>query len=204
MIMKDLAPEIELSIPSLHWLPEASDSHADVLDRLARLGTIFKTGSEALGGLYLRICEHIRHYRITPEEARVTLCNCGFSKVRVSEVLRVAYCPPNLYNEFRARVIGFRVCLKKTRLYYMAGRHKTRYKRRQLQRAGVRLAKRLEENGLDEWSLTHSGFEITGTRSSVCYIQLSDRFEAPAEPVEHLTVNHRLDNLQRMIAKKRS
>lgn len=170
--MKDLAPPIELKIPSAHWLPDrASDDRRDVLRQLCELGAIFKKGSEALGGLYLRICSHIRHYEITPEESKFVLASVGFSKVRISEVLRVAYCPPKLYNEFSARVIGFRVCLKKTRLYYMAGRNKVRYKRRQLQRAGVRLVKRLEENGLDEWSLSHRGFEISGQRSSVCYIQ---------------------------------
>ena len=170
--MINLAPDIEVRIPSRHWLPDRTQTRREVLVTLCNLGATFKKGSEALGGLYLRICDHIRQYEITPEEARFTLASVGFDKVRASEVIRVAYAPAKVYNEFSARLIGFKVALSKTRLYYMAGRGKQRYKRRQLQRAGVRLVKRLEENGLNEWSFAHRKFTITGLRENVCYIQL--------------------------------
>lgn len=169
--MINLAPDITVNIPSVHWLPQPADTHREALVTLCNLGTVFKTGSEALGGLYLRICDTVRKYELVPEEVRFTLLAVGWSKVRISEVIRVAYSPPAVYHEFSARLIGFKVALSRTRLYYMAGRGKKRYKRRQLQRAGVRLVKRLEENGLNEWSFAHRKFTITGLREIVCYIQ---------------------------------
>ncbi len=168
--MIELAPPIEVKIPSRHWLPEKTDSRREVLVTLCNLGTLFQKGSEALGGLHLRICDTVRQHELTPEEVRFTLLAVGWGKVRISEVMRVAYAPHKVYNEFSARLIGFKVALSKTRLYYMAGRGKLRYKRRKLQRAAVRLVKRLEENGLREWSFSFREWRITGQLESVCYI----------------------------------
>jgi len=188
--MIELAPAIEVKLPSRHWLPERADSKRSALVTLCELGTVFKKGAEALGGLYLRICDTVRKYELTPEEVRFTLSAVGWSKVRISEVMRVAYAPQKVYNEFSARLIGFKVALSKTRLYYMAGRGKLRYKRRQLQRAAVRLVKRLEENGLREWSFACREWRISGQLETVCYIP-SGRPSNPPSEVELHSVTDR-------------
>jgi len=170
--MIDQAPDTIIKVPSRWWLSERTDTHPDALARLGELGTIFQKGTEALGGLYLRICDHIRVYKITPDDARATLSKVGFRRQRISEVLRVASAPANIYNEYKARLTSFRIALTKTRMYYMVAKNKPRYRQRQLQRAGIRLVKRMKENGLREWSITHDGFRVSGQTVSVCYIQL--------------------------------
>ncbi|HAV62231.1 MAG TPA: hypothetical protein DCY13_07675 [Verrucomicrobiales bacterium] len=157
---KELAKAEVLEVPTRWVLPVRNVTRAECLKELRTLGEHFQKGLEGLGSLYLRITDHIRHYELTAEEVRATFKPVGFQDSRISELLRVATAPETIYREYSARLVGFRIALKKTRMFYMVGRNQPRYRRRQLQRAAVRLVKRLRENNLSEWQFNYGGLQI--------------------------------------------
>jgi hypothetical protein len=55
--------------------------------------------------------------------------------------------------------------------FYMVGRNKPRYRKRQLQRTAIRLVKRLRENNLSEWQFNYGGITIVAhDKLNITYI----------------------------------
>ncbi len=166
----ELTPPETVEFPGRYWLPDPATTRPEALAQLRSLAATFEKGSVALGGLYLRICDHIRKFGITPPEARKELAAAGYPAPKISELIKVANAPEAVYHEYHSRNVGFRATLRKTRLYYMAGRHRKQYKQRLLQRASLRLCLRMAEVGVREHRFAHGDYRLEARREAVCYI----------------------------------
>lgn len=105
---------VTLSIPS-RWNFEKL-THAEAVEEVDRLAQILVRGTDALCGLYLRICETIRVRQFTDEEIRSVLGK-HFPQPRVSEFVKIANAPPEVYRRYQAGFIGFRAALAECRGY---------------------------------------------------------------------------------------
>jgi len=93
-------------------------------------------GTEALHGVYMRICDLIRQHSFTDAEVRELLAD-RFPPPRVSELLRVANAPPETYRRYRCGFVGFRAALAECRGYRINDTE--HLKRRKIKRAASRL-----------------------------------------------------------------
>lgn len=110
-----LAPDFKLEIPS-RWAFIKRDAPAEeVLSQLEAMAQIARNGSEALVGLYMRICDVIRQTNIPHKDARKVLSKY-FCQPRVSEILRVSRAPHDVYTRYRIGFFGFKAALRATRL----------------------------------------------------------------------------------------
>jgi len=64
---------------------------------------------------YWALCVHIRDAQLTPDVVQRELGERGFAASRISEIKRVAFCAPALFEEYRQGVVGFRFVLGKAR-----------------------------------------------------------------------------------------
>lgn len=103
-----------LTIPS-RW-GKGKFSHDEAIEEIDRLAKILVRGADALCGLYLRICDTIRESRLENEEIRSTLSK-HFPPPRVSEFIKIANAPEDVYRRYRAGFIGFRAALSECRGY---------------------------------------------------------------------------------------
>lgn len=156
----ELASPITLTLPTRWYLPEKGMTRASAIVQLRELGEQFVKGSQALGGLYLRITDHVRHHELDPEEVRPVLRQAGFPVARISEVLRVAGAPEPIYAEYSTSRIGFRVALAKTRLYHLAQGTRLPYKRRQARRMSARLIRQVMAIGVEAWRDRLKGWRL--------------------------------------------
>lgn len=60
---------------------------------------------------YWSLCVHIRDAQINPVVVQQELAARGYPPSRVSEIKRVAFCAPALFEEYRKGVVGFRFVL---------------------------------------------------------------------------------------------
>jgi len=60
------------------------------------------TGTVKVAGTYLRLCKYIRENQIAPKIATSELLECGFHKVKVSEIVRIAHASDANWSEFEA------------------------------------------------------------------------------------------------------
>lgn len=64
---------------------------------------------------YWALCVYIRTKQITPDIVTQELRDRGFADSRISEIKRVAFCAPALFEDFRKGVVGFRFVLGQER-----------------------------------------------------------------------------------------
>jgi len=69
-----------------------------------------------LGSKYFELCSFIRKNGIPPKPTRELLAQCGFNKVRISEILRVSNVPDEMWEPYRARAMSFAKVLELARL----------------------------------------------------------------------------------------
>lgn len=132
--------ETVIRIPD-RWMLEKCSDPARELDRIAGLLVV---GIGALGGLYLRMCDLVRNGILTESQSREILSR-HFPPPRVSEILRVAGAPDEVYNRYRAGFFGFKAALRECRGYRVTPSRELR--RRKLQRAAERLLELLGGEG---------------------------------------------------------
>jgi len=137
----------EFALPGRWLTPVKGQARAESLEQLKELGRLFLKSACAVSGLYLRICSHIRAYELDVDEVSEALKEAGFPPPRVSEIRRVAFAPEWLYREFMADAVGFRVALRKTRMYYAVRRTDKSVRRRKLRRALARVSRLLADLG---------------------------------------------------------
>ena len=126
---------MELEIPS-RFGDIRQRTHGEAVLEIDRLARILATGADALRGLYLKICDMIRSHELTDEEIRSVLGR-HFPPPRVSEFVKIANAPPEVYRRYYAGFIGFRAALAECRGYR---RHTTKeLHRKKVRRAAERL-----------------------------------------------------------------
>lgn len=58
---------------------------------------------------------YLREQQITPAVARHVMADCGMRPAYISELLRVAFCSEELFQSYKARLLGFKMVLSKAR-----------------------------------------------------------------------------------------
>lgn len=134
--------------PSTITVPSRWDwtnrSRVEVLQELDKCAQILVKGTEALSGLYLKMCDMIREHGLTDDEIRVALCK-HFPPPRISEFLKVARAPDLVYRRYRAGFVGFKAVLAECRGYRI---HQDEWlKRRKIRRAAERLMLLMPQGG---------------------------------------------------------
>jgi len=87
------------------------DQHGLINRALEILGTHIELGQK-----YFELCSFIRQNRIPPKPTRQLLGQCGFNKVRISEILRVSNVPDEMWQPYKARAMSFLKVLELARL----------------------------------------------------------------------------------------
>lgn len=64
---------------------------------------------------YYDVVTHVRDFQISPDVVTDTLKTEGFAPSRISEFKRIAFSVPQIYEEYKAKTIGFKLALKKSR-----------------------------------------------------------------------------------------
>jgi hypothetical protein len=130
----------QLLIPSRFDL-ERRD-HEQALRELDRLSGILVQGTQALGGLYMRIVTLIRESAMTPAECRKVL-EKHFPESRISEILRVANAPDEIFRRYTAGFFGFRAALKQCRGYQLPDT--AEIQQRKIKRTAARLVRLMNQ-----------------------------------------------------------
>jgi len=156
----ELVPPVHLTLPGRFFHHVRGQAREVSVAQLRQLGELFLTASVAVTDLYLRLCSHIRAYDLDPDEVAVALREAGFPASRISELCRVAFAPDNIWREFSATHIGFRVALTKTRMYYENRRGDRRTKRRKLRRASARVIRLLRDLGETGWEYRAKNYQL--------------------------------------------
>lgn len=120
----------------LRWTTGKSLPYAEAVADLDRLGRIIVKGTDAICGVYMRICDTVRTGRIPESEVRTILARY-FPGPRISEILCVSRAPEEVYHKYTAGFFGFKSALKHCRLYNITPSEEL--KRRQAKRAANRL-----------------------------------------------------------------
>lgn len=133
--MKELTEPKTIECPS-RWTLFGSQTLEQGKTEIQKLAGIIVKGTEALGGVYMRLVDTIRHHGFTDDEVRKMLSR-HFSEPRVSEILRVAKAPEEVYNRYMAGFFGFKAALRECRSYTITPG--TELIRRKAKRAAIRL-----------------------------------------------------------------
>lgn len=105
-------------------IPTEVEAKADVQAKIERVkggaellswGRKFTSQHSQLSGIYRVVCKIIRKNQIKPSEVRVILTAAGWSKERISEVIRVSCVSDALWREFERNFMGFKLMLRKAR-----------------------------------------------------------------------------------------
>lgn len=157
----EMVRPVALTLPGRYFHRARGQSREKSLLELRELGELFIKSAVAVTDLYLRICLHIRSYDLDRDEVTPVLKQCGFPASRISELCRVAFAPENIFREFSATHIGFRVALLKTRMYYDVRRRDRKVKRRKVRRASARLLKLLKDLGEPAWEYRDKNYALS-------------------------------------------
>ncbi len=122
----DSLPPATITIPG-RWAGSTL-THAEAVAEVDRLAAILVKGTDALCGLYLRICDTIRLRKFTDDEIRETLSKY-FPAPRVSEFVKIANAPDEVYRRYHAGFIGFRSALAECRSYTINSTHALKQKK---------------------------------------------------------------------------
>lgn len=96
-------------------LAAANPAKVDVLIEFRVRINLVSEAKADLGGKYLKLCEYIRENYLTPEVVRRELDRAGYPKPTIAEICRVSFVSNEIFNDFKNRIIGFKVALKRSR-----------------------------------------------------------------------------------------
>jgi hypothetical protein len=169
----ELEPAVTVHVPGVRFLPGRGVPRDRVFRELAELGSLYGRSGDAVGGLYKRICEHVRRYDVEPSEVRKALGGT-FSGVRISEILRVCSAAEPLWFDYMAGEVSFRVVLLQTRLRRSVVRKSSVVRWRNCRRAAARMVRFLEGLGENDWTHRSRGWQVEVRRVNITNIVLSD------------------------------
>lgn len=109
-----------------HWLGEKTKinvtkptetSKVDLVhaSKIREIGAQIISQTVKVGEKYLELCEYIRKNSIGPKIVSEQLSALGFHRVRISEINKVANSADEVWEQYRARAIGFKGVLQLTR-----------------------------------------------------------------------------------------
>lgn len=130
----DLDKTTHLDIPT-RWTLQKRD-HQTATTELSKIAGLLVRGAEALGDLYMRMCDLIRESDLTDNEIRKILAP-HFPQPRISEILRVSRAPREVYVRYTAGFFGFKAALRQCRGYQITPN--AELCRRKIRRAAERL-----------------------------------------------------------------
>jgi uncharacterized protein (DUF2236 family) len=130
----ELGTPVKLTIPS-RWVVINRD-HQAAQAELSQIAIILVRSAEAIGDLYMRMCDLIRESDITDDEVRHIL-ESHFPPSRISEILRVSRAPREVYIRYTAGFFGFKAALRQCRGYQVTAAKELC--RRKIRRAAERL-----------------------------------------------------------------
>lgn len=64
---------------------------------------------------YYDLCVYIRDEQLTPKQVTETLRQVGYPASRISEVKKVSFSTPQIFAEYRAKTVGFKLALQAAR-----------------------------------------------------------------------------------------
>lgn len=85
------------------------------VEPLRKAARAFVSAMSDLGSKYLALVATIREGQYRPEVVDRVLSEAGLPRPRISELRRVAECSEEIYEDFKARLIGFKAALAKAR-----------------------------------------------------------------------------------------
>lgn len=103
----DLGHPILIKCPN-RWTLCTNSEQAKL--EIAELAEVINQGTQALGGVYMRICDTIRNAGLLDSEVRKAL-SPHFPPPRISEILKVCRAPEMVYARYHAGFFGFRAAL---------------------------------------------------------------------------------------------
>jgi len=93
----------------------AQVKHKEAVDKVTVIAKEIVRDTVGLAEKYVTLVQHIREHQLKGEEVRPGLLEAGFNKVRVSEILRIANAPGEVFDRYAAREIGLKSALQLTR-----------------------------------------------------------------------------------------
>lgn len=127
---------VELVVTKISRWDCRKRSHSEAVQELGNLVRTLSIGAEQLTNLYMRICDLIRLHQLSDDEIR-GITAPHFPAPRVSEFIKIANAPDEVYRRYRAGFIGFRAALNECRGYRL--HTDDHLKRRKIRRAAQRL-----------------------------------------------------------------
>lgn len=134
---------------------------------LTRLGKVFADCEAPVVDLYFRMVDHARSYELDPEEIHDALVSAGFPASRVSEFKRLAFAPEEVWHEYCEGKLGFKLALRKTRMFYQTRQSVAGRNRRLLRRAAGVVVRWLRDLDVREaWEFRLGGWVMVCTPES--------------------------------------
>lgn len=94
-------------------VPQRNSGEVEVESReemtLRKKAEVFHKKSADLQKLYFSLCSYIREKQLEPAVVRRALLAAGFPKSRVSEVFKVSFVSEEIWLEYKAKTIGFKL-----------------------------------------------------------------------------------------------
>lgn len=83
--------------------------------KLRKQAESFLGATKKLQTDYFKLCSHIRDRQMEPGIVRRILLSVGFHKAKVAEFLKVSYVSDEIWLEYKAKTIGFKLALEAAR-----------------------------------------------------------------------------------------
>lgn len=141
-MIKELSSPTSVSFPGRWTLGELTDEQTVI--EIENLSRIIVQGCEAISGVYMRLVGRIRECSLPDWKIRRELGK-HFPQPRVSEIMRVARAPQDVYLKYSAGFFGFKSALKQCRYYHTSPTQMLL--ERQARRAAERLIALLGDTG---------------------------------------------------------
>lgn len=130
----DSSGDVIIAVPSRWQFRQLSRREA--VAELDRLGGIISKGVEALHGVYMGLTDLIRDHGLSDGEVRSALAG-KFPQPRISELIRVARAPNEVYRRYQCGFFGFKAALQECRGYQITPSEELH--RRKIRRTAERL-----------------------------------------------------------------
>lgn len=85
------------------------------IERLKVLARKVRDAQVSLGDRFFKLCAYIRKEQLHPETTRNALKAAGLHAARISEIFKVANASPEIFNDYKRRLIGFKLALSQAR-----------------------------------------------------------------------------------------
>ena len=156
-VTSNLSSPTTIHFPARFRLYHRNATRVQLLGELSKMGATFSRGAEAMRGLYYQIADMIRRHDFSDSEVREALKQ-HFPEQRISELLRVARAPQEVFNKYELKLIGFRAALKEAREFTLP---KTEARtKRQLRRSAERLVAFVRKSGQSVVSIYVAGCSV--------------------------------------------